>query len=1620
MCGFLLSRVSNFYFFVKIFAYVEKNLYICAEIKMSRNLQHISPIYRRINAKIKQIVNFKVQNDIDMKRNLYYVALCLFALFTFVLPAEAADFYAALRVSVQSGGKIKVIREGASDMTDYSTYSTSQQTATSPSVGRNTDYIFEIGATPAVRGKKFNGWSNFGGSGSAKFVSGYSKTSPIAKVTMTSSSGSWGGLVGGTNTATVTANFVDDPDFVDVTYLSAPAGSGSYTVTGPSGYGTVTIGNGSTYTTYSGDVLRLTATPAAGYTFIRFYTIDAAGNVKTLGNLYETQQDVNIKNLDDMSGVVSVGVDIASQPFAIGARTFATLDAAIQAVQASSNKTILVINNTTVAAGNYTLPSGVTLLVPKNATQTSPETTLVRTLDQKPTPSLYRKLTFANGANLIVNGSIEVGGTQTAGAQGATGAGIPVGTYGQIELQAGSKITLNNGAQLRAWGFITGSGEIDARRGSNVYEQFQMYDWKGGSHSAGLLGNDKGVFPVNQYFIQNIEAPTTYHPGAALVGATSIAVSNIEISGLSATKTTIIISSNNIGIVGVDGTTSMFLMDNEDVSEDTWVRKWYDTTNDKQVYEVNSSAKLGAMEINLSGVPILGDLDFDTKNYTLPVTSNLKIHILDGRMDIKYSTVLLPGAEIEINKTATVAIESGRALYLYDAAQWGKYIFSDVYAQQVKYTPSHGGKPNKRPEAGSATTKPASAALNVHGTFDVKGALYTTAGGANIYSSIADAGTVYFSNDAAGNGEVSQPSAYQVNTTNVIVAELPAASTITYATETCTSAKLKNDAGSTYSNGDGYSETAGTDAGQSFCFIDIDKDGNGEWVSLTTDGCFVYDSEGIYYAKPSDYVALKDGKTPNLDHTFSSADGSRTFILISDVAQENCQWWEVIYDTESGLYYCDKNGIYYFYDDDLELWVEKRYTITWLNYDGTVLKDEYNEDITYLVPYGSIPKYNNSTPTRPDDVGYYKYDFVEWTPAFSPVTADVSYTAVYERNPVMYTITWNNANGTEREVGYFQRDEMPVCRTEPTGMGTSWEWNPVVEPVTGNKTYTLQAITTPKTSFTVTWKNYNGSTLQTLETDTDVPAGTTPTYNGAAPTKTPLDDVEFVWNPADGWTPAIGPVTADIVYMAKFTEQPITYTILWKNYDETVLETDENVAPNAVPQYNGATPVKPSDETYHYAFNGWTPEVVAATEDKTYTATYAATPKDKSVSTEETIDGGTQQTVTNLIIETTGTLTIPSTSRINATNLILEATSNESGQLITNANTSINTVNAYFDWTPNGEAGTASRTWYAIAVPWEVDAENGIFLKETGRHLVIGQDFDLIYYDGATRASQGNKPACWKYVQHDENKIMHPGRLYMMYFDPGFKTIRFAKESGADVMYMGSLNVSLFSESTGNDDKDANWNGIANPRTYFASLSAGSATYAQVLNNGNLDDYFGNSANPVYQTINLSASHFTVGKPLFVQATGNDAVVVTKQTSAGIVNAAPRRRAAAAELPKGIDAVYRLAIAGEDQPEADNLFVQVAEDEKADRYTIGLDLVKGGVASGRAQVWVNRYDAKLSVNTQALSEDEATYPLTIQVPANGDYVLSVGANENEDYALYLTRDGEAIWNLSEGASTRLS
>ena len=65
------------------------------------------------------------------------------------------------------------------------------------------------------------------------------------------------------------------------------------------------------------------------------------------------------------------------------------------------------------------------------------------------------------------------------------------------------------------------------------------------------------------------------------------------------------------------------------------------------------------------------------------------------------------------------------------------------------------------------------------------------------------------------------------------------------------------------------------------------------------------------------------------------------------------------------------------------------------------------------------------------------------------------------------------------------------------------------------------------------------------------------------------------------------------------------FTITWKNDDGSIIDQTE-VSYGQIPTHE--VPVKPSTEQYTYTFAGWTPEVVAATSDATYTATFTAEP----------------------------------------------------------------------------------------------------------------------------------------------------------------------------------------------------------------------------------------------------------------------------------------------------------------------------------------------------------------------------------------------------------------------------
>ena len=85
-------------------------------------------------------------------------------------------------------------------------------------------------------------------------------------------------------------------------------------------------------------------------------------------------------------------------------------------------------------------------------------------------------------------------------------------------------------------------------------------------------------------------------------------------------------------------------------------------------------------------------------------------------------------------------------------------------------------------------------------------------------------------------------------------------------------------------------------------------------------------------------------------------------------------------------------------------------------------------------------------------------------------------------------------------------------------------------------TITLGGFDTNAT-FTVTWKNWDGATL---ETDNDVALGATPTYNGNTPEK--AEDEDNVYEFA-GWSPALSGVVGNATYTATYNEIPKPKTI---------------------------------------------------------------------------------------------------------------------------------------------------------------------------------------------------------------------------------------------------------------------------------------------------------------------------------------------------------------------------------------------------------------------------------------------------------------------------------------------
>jgi hypothetical protein len=236
----------------------------------------------------------------------------------------------------------------------------------------------------------------------------------------------------------------------------------------------------------------------------------------------------------------------------------------------------------------------------------------------------------------------------------------------------------------------------------------------------------------------------------------------------------------------------------------------------------------------------------------------------------------------------------------------------------------------------------------------------------------------------------------------------------------------------------------------------------------------------------------------------------------------------------------------------------------------------------------------------------------------------------------------------------------------------------------------------------------------------------------------------------------------------------------------------------------------------------------------------------------------------------------------------------------------------------------------------------------------------------------------------------------MIAFTSHVNTIRFAKATGTPVLYTGSVTVQAAGEGT-----NKGINAVANPMAYHANMTI--AGVGQVHNGGLIGE-------DGYSEVTISGLNYIVGKMVYVQVEDEQTITPTSGISPA---AAPARRATKATDKKYmvLEDYYTVSLINENGV-GNNVYV-LPEEDKENKYVIGHDLVKMGMSTKQPQIYVRRYDVNLGLNTTAPVNDVAEFPISLYAPSAGEYTVSLNAQPNEDYIVYLTQDGEAIWNLSD-------
>ena len=589
---------------------------------------------------------------------------------------------------------------------------------------------------------------------------------------------------------------------VSATVTFQPAENGSYTVNGKK----ITETYASTQSSTAAYLVE--ATPAEGYRFMGWYDVSTGTCINT-----------NAKASLNFDSNCTITARFASKDLALfeaNGQKFDDLNDAIKEAQKNLPATITLVGSGKIT-GNYTIPSGVTLLIPFDDNRTD-YTTMPGTtglVAAKKNQSVYTTLTMDEGSQITVYGNISLPAQVSSANYSYTG--VISGPCGTIHMKPSSRIVLKDGSNLYCWGFITGTGDIKAESGATVYEEFQICDYRGGNVTS-PLNNAKLVFPFTQYYVQNIEATLEIEYGAketavCRLHSTKYTKANVSLN---------FIAEDSGGLFNLQPGSS-------------FVKK-YDSATERVTYEVIGDA-------NFSSITIDAGATVESQNFNLPIMQNTTINVKRGTTTIDQSLCLIPGSQVIIDEGAAVKIAAGKSIYVYDRSDWVYKEWDtetiDVNGQKKPryinsgftlpgstdfrpefYTPSRSSDNSKCWTSHFTTADMKDVKFDVNGTLNVEGNLYTTKGGADITSSLGS-GKVVLSTAPTGDVLTHQymqsRKAYKSSSGKY---ENDASG---YKEINATPARLHNADG-------GYSKTAGSKAGETFTYCKCQDCGDGTWV----------------------------------------------------------------------------------------------------------------------------------------------------------------------------------------------------------------------------------------------------------------------------------------------------------------------------------------------------------------------------------------------------------------------------------------------------------------------------------------------------------------------------------------------------------------------------------------------------------------------------------------------------------------------------------------------------------------------------------------------------------------------------------------------------------------------